>query len=140
MTQPRQVAEVVYYWRRGDLVKIGTTRSFSRRYHQLLPGELLAVEPGSYLLERARHAQFAALRAADAPGREWFQASPQLMKHVEGMASLYPVDEFVVLPKPRVPPPQREWPSAFPRKQIEPILWLIGKRWEDCVAEEPEAS
>lgn len=77
---------VVYYM--GDppaqVVKIGTTTKLRSRWISLraLKPELLllAIEPGSYDLERHRHRQFRHLRVAGT--REWFRKVPQLMDHV----------------------------------------------------------
>lgn len=50
---------VVYYLRFGDRIKIGTTTNLRTRLISVPCDEVLAVEPGSYALERERHEQFA---------------------------------------------------------------------------------
>lgn len=72
---------VVYYARRRQLYKIGTTNNVKRRMAQLDVDELLAVEPGSYDLEQMRLRQFDHLRIA--PGHEWLYPSEDLMSHIE---------------------------------------------------------
>lgn len=76
---------VVYYIRRGRLIKIGTTRSFSARMSSLKPDEILAVEPGSYSLENQRHQQFELHRyGRDERGTrgEYFNLSDELKAHI----------------------------------------------------------
>lgn len=67
-SRPTDTGSIVYYVRRAQLVKIGTTRRPRDRFEALLPDEILAWEPGSYETEKARHAQF----AADRQGRSEF--------------------------------------------------------------------
>jgi hypothetical protein len=61
-----QAVHVVYYVRLGlDHIKIGTTGRLMERMAELRvanPANLLAVEPGSYDLEKQRHREFDALR------------------------------------------------------------------------------
>jgi T5orf172 domain len=68
----------VYYGRRGDQIKIGTTTDMKMRMTQLRFDEILAWEPGTYDVERQRHEQFGHLRV----GRgEWFRAEDELTAH-----------------------------------------------------------
>ncbi|MDX3235668.1 GIY-YIG nuclease family protein [Streptomyces sp. ME03-5709C] len=78
---------VVYYVRRGALVKIGTTTNLWRRMVSLLPEQVLATEPGGIGVEADRHRQFAALRVEGQ--REWFRAGAILQAHVERVRSLH---------------------------------------------------
>lgn len=71
---------VVYYIRRGSFVKIGTTSRLRTRMRDLMPDEVLAVEPGSYGLERTLHARFAEARVA--PDCEYFRATHELAAHI----------------------------------------------------------
>lgn len=71
---------VVYYIRRGNLIKIGTTKRLRDRMNVLMPDEVLAVEPGDECMERERHKQFAALRI-DARG-EYFFPGLALQEHI----------------------------------------------------------
>ncbi|MAM53554.1 GIY-YIG nuclease family protein [Microbacterium sp. UBA3394] len=66
----------VYYLRFADRVKIGTTVDLIKRLRTLPHDEVLAVEPGSYELERERHAQFEHLRII--ARREWFSLDNSL--------------------------------------------------------------
>jgi hypothetical protein len=75
----------VYYIRRGPFVKIGTTTKLRTRMRDLMPDEILAVEPGSYTLERTLHARFAADRIA--PDCEYFRLTDELRDHVEQVAA-----------------------------------------------------
>lgn len=66
----------IYYVRIGDTVKIGFAKNVSQRMRQYPPtAALLAVEPGTPKIERARHSLFAAHLAH---GREWFNPNPEL--------------------------------------------------------------
>ncbi|MGW4603714.1 GIY-YIG nuclease family protein [Streptomyces sp. NPDC004532] len=76
---------IVYYVRRGNFIKIGTTRSFSARMNNIKPDEILAVEPGSYSLENQRHQQFEEHRhGRDERGTrsEYFHPSDELKAHI----------------------------------------------------------
>lgn len=73
----------VYYVRRGNLVKIGTTSDLYRRMSAILPDEVLAVEPGSYALESKMHSKFHHLRAESPGQREWFRLEQELHEHIE---------------------------------------------------------
>lgn len=72
---------VVYYVRRDRFVKIGTTTRLPVRMRDLMPDEVLAVEPGSYKLEGELHRQFAHLRVR--PNCEYFLLGPELREHVD---------------------------------------------------------
>jgi hypothetical protein len=69
---PRTMPEEIYRLRRDRRGGYGN-----------LPLSLLATEPGSFQMERARHAQFAHLRAKG----EWFRKGDDLMAHIEGLAA-----------------------------------------------------
>lgn len=71
---------VVYYIRRGEFVKIGTTTRYRSRMQALRPDEVLAVEPGSYSVEDQRHRQFASSQFH--PGSEYFRIHDNLISHV----------------------------------------------------------
>ncbi len=70
----------VYYLRFGDRIKIGTSSSLKGRLSTLPYDEVLALEPGSYDLERSRHEEFAA-HLVDGQ-REWFRDAPEIWAHV----------------------------------------------------------
>ncbi|MFM9777081.1 GIY-YIG nuclease family protein [Streptomyces scabiei] len=74
---------LVYYIRRGNLLKIGTTRRIRDRMNNLMPDEILALEPGGETLEQQRHEQFAALRV-DARG-EYFFPGAALQRHISAV-------------------------------------------------------
>ncbi len=72
-------AGFVYYLRVGERVKIGFSVDIRQRMRAYPHGStLLAVEPGSYELERQRHQQFANARQS---GREWFRPCPEIDAH-----------------------------------------------------------
>lgn len=71
---------VIYYVRRGEFIKIGTTARLRQRMRDLAPDEILAVHPGSYAQEKELHARFAHLRAPFM--REYFHIAPELTDHV----------------------------------------------------------
>lgn len=75
--------DVVYYIRRGDLIKIGTSSNPRGRLAQLLYDEVLAFERGDRALEQHRHAQFAAHRA----GGEWFEVNDELLEHIRVLSA-----------------------------------------------------
>jgi Helix-turn-helix domain len=76
---------IVYYGRRADLIKIGTTTSPRSRFGDLLPDEILAFEPGSHEEETLRHRQFKPLRVTG----EYFRDAPELREHIRQIRSLY---------------------------------------------------
>ncbi len=75
---PRPRVDVVYYLRWHARIKIGTTANPAQRLAAIRHEELLAFERGGRMLERRRHAEFAALRE----GGEWFTAAPPLLDHI----------------------------------------------------------
>ncbi|MGP3737971.1 GIY-YIG nuclease family protein (plasmid) [Streptomyces sp. GDS52] len=85
----------VYYitWRRDDrFVKIGTTRTASRRFKDLNgpTGDrirLLVAEPGSYAQEALRHEQFANLRK---PRTELFDYTQEIVDHIAKLRQRFP--------------------------------------------------
>ncbi len=77
---------IVYYVRRGDLVKIGTTKRPHQRFAELVPDEVLAWEPGSRAEEQARHAQFARWRLG---GSEYFETNEVLGAHVDELRRIH---------------------------------------------------
>jgi hypothetical protein len=86
---------IVYYLRRGDLLKIGTTAKYHARMRALRPDEVLAVEPGSYALEHERHRQFSSCRWA--AGSEYFHMGDELIAHVRQLRDLHGIpDQSVV--------------------------------------------
>lgn len=78
-------ASIVYYIRRAGLIKIGTTVSPAKRFSALLPDEILAVEPGGYPEERARHRQFRHLQGTG----EHFAPAPELLEHIRIIRETY---------------------------------------------------
>lgn len=107
--QEREAAlAVVYYLRRADLVKIGTTVNLRRRLAEIDHDELLAAEAGGVELERQRHEQFSHLRRRG----EWFEAADDLLAHAAALRRAYGApritDERDYPPKPGVPRPKEE--------------------------------
>lgn len=78
---------IVYYIRRGELIKIGTTVTPQQRFKALMPDEILAFEPGGVDEEAARHRQFAAARV-DQRG-EYFRPVDALMAHIADLRKLH---------------------------------------------------
>lgn len=79
-TQPER-RSIVYYVRRSDLIKIGTTTNPFRRFSGLRPDEILAFEPGGPEEELRRHRQFAWCRIGKRG--EYFRQAPALLAHAE---------------------------------------------------------
>lgn len=77
---------IVYYIRRGALIKIGTTTQPQTRFRDLMPDEILAVEPGDRKQEAARHRQFSYLRGG---GKEYFRDAPELLGHIRAVRAMY---------------------------------------------------
>lgn len=73
----------VYYIRRGKYVKIGTTTNLKQRMRDLMPDEVLAVEPGGYALESNLHAHFAKIRFS--PSMEYFELTAELQAHIDAV-------------------------------------------------------
>jgi hypothetical protein len=95
---------IVYYIRRADLIKIGTTIDPCQRFRDLLPDEILAVEPGGRRQEAWRHQQFGHLRAAG----EYFRDASELRMHVERMRVLHG-------------DPDPSWPTSANAKGAYPV-------------------
>jgi T5orf172 domain len=73
----------VYFIRLGPYVKIGTSSDVRGRIGalSLAPGNLLAVIPGSFEVEKSAHKRFSALRAF----REWFYLQDELLAYVKDL-------------------------------------------------------
>ena len=80
---PMPRIHVVYYLRRADRVKIGTSGTPKQRLAALGPGELLALELGGRALEQQRHREFAEYRV----GGEWFRAEGAVLEHIGAIAA-----------------------------------------------------
>lgn len=76
---------IVYYIRRGALIKIGTTTRPANRFKDLVPDAILAFEPGDRRVETARHQQFEHLRK----GGEYFTPGRPLTQHIERLRGLH---------------------------------------------------
>lgn len=74
---------VVYYIRRSIYVKIGTTTRLRNRMRDLMPDEVLAVEPGSFRREGELHQRFAHLRLH--PNCEYFLLDEELQAHIDAV-------------------------------------------------------
>ncbi|MFE2969898.1 GIY-YIG nuclease family protein [Streptomyces sp. NPDC059340] len=79
-------AGIVYYIRRGAVIKIGTTAQPAKRFATLLPDEVLGFEPGDRALEQERHRQFAHLRVGLT---EHFRITPALLEHAQALRMLH---------------------------------------------------
>lgn len=75
----RTTPGTVYFFRMGDLVKIGYTTDLPRRRRALVPDEVLATTPGTMGDEKALHHRFG---HAWSHG-EYFRPEPELLAHIE---------------------------------------------------------
>jgi HNH endonuclease len=108
-------APLVYYIRRGDLIKIGTSAQLRCRLSQQVYDELLAVEPGSYDLEDERHRQFAAVQVPKRPGQnEWFRAAEALLTHTDALRALHGLPDLSTRDCPRLGPAEQALLAALP--------------------------
>ena len=82
---PSLTGSIVYYARRRDMIKIGTTARPRDRFRDLVPDEILAIEPGGHELEGTRHDQFAHLRGQG----EYFREAPDLHEHIRCLQFLW---------------------------------------------------
>jgi hypothetical protein len=80
---PLPRVDVVYYLRRGDSVKIGTTFNPRHRFSAIPHDEVLAFERGDRRLEHRRHEEFAEDRLGTS---EWFELTPRLRAHIAALA------------------------------------------------------
>lgn len=78
---------VVYYILRGKYVKIGTTMNLRERMRDLMPDEVLAVEPGGRALERRLHDHFARIRYSR--DREYFKLTDELREHINAVVATH---------------------------------------------------
>lgn len=76
------VLGLVYFIKRGSLVKIGWSRNVEQR-RRAVGGEILATLPGYMRDERAMHDRFAMLRMHG----EWFAYTPALATYIEQIAA-----------------------------------------------------
>ena len=99
---PRLFRDVVYYatwpaWQADGPVKIGTSSALGARLKNLSRGHkgravLLAVEPGSFSLERKRHRQF----KAACLGSEIYTLTPQIRGHIKQLHQDWPLWQEIV--------------------------------------------
>lgn len=87
---------IIYYARRGHLVKIGTTARPHDRFASLLPDEILAWEPGGREGEGLRHRQFRSLRLTSKG--EYFRRDEMFDAHIRAVATQFG-------------PPDPTWPT-----------------------------
>ncbi|MFF9309917.1 hypothetical protein ACF1BS_03310 [Streptomyces sp. NPDC014748] len=76
---------IVYYMRRADLIKIGTTTDPHSRFSDLRPDEILAFEPGGPEEEHLRHRQFLWCRVGKRS--EYFRQTPKLLAHIDALVA-----------------------------------------------------
>lgn len=81
-TRPERKS-IVYYIRRADLIKIGTTADPHSRFSDLRPDEILAFEPGGPKDELQRHRQFSWCRVGKRS--EYFRQTPGLLAHIASL-------------------------------------------------------
>lgn len=114
---------IVYYIRRGDLIKIGTTKRPRHRFSCLMPDEILAFEPGARPKESQRHTEFKHLRYNRR--REYFLPGPELLTHARRIRSVYG-------------DPDPSWPTAT--TPSEALRHAAVKSTETMTAREAETS
>lgn len=112
---------IVYYIRRGELIKIGTTVDPVQRFSTLLPSEILAFEPGTDELEKIRHQQFDHLRCRG----EHFREAPELLEHARHLRRLHG-------------DPDPSWPIVTPVKRA-PVAMPVLVTHETVTADEAAA-
>jgi hypothetical protein len=71
----------VYFFRRGEMVKIGWSGNVERRADTLHADAVLHAQPGTMQDERRLHAAFQHLRI-ESMGREWFRAERDLLSFI----------------------------------------------------------
>lgn len=76
---------IVYYIRRVDLIKIGTTTDPHSRFSDLRPDEILAFEPGGPKEELQRHRQFSWCRVGKRS--EYFRQASGLLAHIASLVA-----------------------------------------------------
>jgi len=105
LAQAKADQSVVYYIRlHGDRIKIGTTANMTLRLTSLRVRRdaVLATEPGSYDLERARHQQFADLRYTDGKANrqlEDFAPAQVLLDHIAMLRKHFGDPQITTYPK-----------------------------------------
>lgn len=101
---------IVYYIRRGGLVKIGTTADPYGRFRDLVPDEILAFEPGDRAQEQERHRQFMHLQV----GGEYFRDDPELRAHIGRLRKLHGA-------------PDPDWPTTatLQRRKAARKVWQL---------------
>ena len=105
LAQAKADQSVVYYIRlSADRIKIGTTTNMTMRLSGLRVRRdaVLATEPGSYDLERARHQQFADLRYTDGKASrqlEDFAPEQVLLDHIAMLREHFGDPQITTYPK-----------------------------------------
>ena|ERR1700722_17507603 len=132
---PAGADSIVYYIRRGQVIKIGTTVDPAGRFTSLMPDEILAFEPGTAEVEKLRHRQFQHLRCQG----EHFSAEPELMEHVRELRQTHgdPDPSWPTVASLGVKMPDKKWGYCAqhrqPREQCDPQsrhVWSLRCRDE----------
>lgn len=136
-------APIVYYMRRADQVKIGTTTCLANRLSDIQPQGVLALEPGGRAEEQARHERFASLRLRG----EWFQLDSGLAEHIADIREVFAaqagmtVESWVeqntrgTVTQPRRPKGKSGSPGSFKRDRPIIAVALPGQPLPDDAAE-----
>ncbi|WP_069751593.1 hypothetical protein [Streptomyces sp. EN16] len=82
---------IVYYMRRADFIKIGTTTDPHSRFSSLRPDEILAFEPGGPDDEYLRHRQFLWCRVGKRS--EYFRQTQKLLAHIDTLVAQHGVPD-----------------------------------------------
>lgn len=116
--KPKQVGNYqgyVYYIRIGDRVKIGHSMEPEKRLATYPPTmEFLLMRLGSRQLERSEHRRFADYLA---DGREWFEASPEVLARIADLKANLPDSDIQV-----------EIPEFVTRRKVEHRVTLSSRK------------
>lgn len=123
-------APVVYYARRGSLIKIGTTVKLRPRLVALKIKELLAVEPGHYDLEKQRHDQFAALQIVlkrRGKHNEWFLPGKALTEFTQALRAAHGLPDLSRWETRQLTPDERASVALLPPLVMSVRPWTLER-------------
>lgn len=120
---------IVYYIRRGQAIKIGSTTNPMTRFTVLMPDEILAFEPGATTEERKRHRQFQHLRCFG----EHFKPDPELLEHALDLRRIHGDPDpawptVAILERAPVSPKRPAKPSKT-RRPAQKVVKEPGESW-----------
>ena len=121
---------VVYYARRGSLVKIGTTTALRPRLLDLRIEELLAVEPGYYDLEKQRQAQFAAFQIVikrQGKPNEWYVPAKPLLEFTRALREIHGLPDLSRWETRQLAPEERAILALLPPLVMQVRPWTLER-------------